>query len=42
LSQLEKGAFHVSLKIIGKLAKVLEVEPAELLRLPARKRGRSG
>ena len=28
----------MSLKIIGKLAKVLEVEPAELLRLPARKR----
>jgi transcriptional regulator with XRE-family HTH domain len=35
LSQLEKGAFHASLKIIGKLADVLEVEPAELLRLPA-------
>ena len=36
----ERG--DVNLKIIGKLAKVLEVEPAELLRLPARKRGRSG
>ena len=35
LSQLEKGAFHASLKIIGKLADVLQVEPAELLRLPA-------
>ena len=36
LSQLEKGAFYASLKIIGKLATVLEVEPAELLRLPAK------
>jgi len=34
LSQLEKGAFYASLKIIGKLADVLEVEPTELLRLP--------
>jgi transcriptional regulator with XRE-family HTH domain len=32
LSQLEKGAFHASLKIVDKLAKVLDVEPAELLR----------
>jgi transcriptional regulator with XRE-family HTH domain len=37
LSQLEKGAFYASLKIIGKLAAVLEVEPAELLRLPQRR-----
>ena len=35
LSQLEKGAFYASLKIIGRLANVLEVEPAELLKLPA-------
>lgn len=34
LSQLEKGAFYASLKIVGKLATVLEVEPAELLKLP--------
>ena len=34
LSQLEKGAFYGSLKIVGKLAAVLGVEPAELLRLP--------
>jgi transcriptional regulator with XRE-family HTH domain len=34
LSQLEKGAFYASLKIIGKLVDVLEVEPAEFLRLP--------
>jgi transcriptional regulator with XRE-family HTH domain len=40
LSQLEKGAFYASLKIVGKLAEVLNVEPAELLKLPARK-GRS-
>jgi len=35
LSQLEKGAFYASLKIVGKLAMVLEVDPAELLKLPA-------
>jgi len=40
LSQLEKGVFHASLKIIGKLAEVLEVEPSELLKLPP-KRARS-
>jgi len=42
LSQLEKGAFYASLKIIGRLAAVLEVEPAELLKLPPKKavRGR--
>jgi transcriptional regulator with XRE-family HTH domain len=39
LSQLEKGAFYASLKIVGKLATALNVEPAELLRLPP-KRGR--
>jgi transcriptional regulator with XRE-family HTH domain len=37
LSQLEKGAFYASLKIIGKLSVVLEVEPAELLKLPKRR-----
>jgi transcriptional regulator with XRE-family HTH domain len=37
LSQLEKGAFYASLKIIGKLAVVLEVEPAELLRTSPRR-----
>jgi transcriptional regulator with XRE-family HTH domain len=41
LSQLEKGAFYASLKIVGKLAKALNVEPAELLKLPSR-RGRVG
>jgi transcriptional regulator with XRE-family HTH domain len=37
LSQLEKGVFYASLKIIGKLSTVLEVEPAELLKLPKRR-----
>jgi transcriptional regulator with XRE-family HTH domain len=32
LSQLEKGGFYASLKIIGKLAEALDVEPAELLK----------
>ena len=44
LSQIEKGPFYVSLKIVGKLAAVLEVEPAELLKLQpskiARRKGR--
>ncbi|MBN9553529.1 MAG: helix-turn-helix transcriptional regulator [Alphaproteobacteria bacterium] len=31
LSQLEKGSFYASLKIIGKLAQVLKVEPSEFL-----------
>jgi transcriptional regulator with XRE-family HTH domain len=37
LSQLEKGKFHASLKIVGKLADALKVEPSELLRLPTRR-----
>jgi transcriptional regulator with XRE-family HTH domain len=40
LSQLAKGAFYASLKIVGKLAQALDVEPAELLRLPE-SRGRT-
>lgn len=40
LSQLEKGAFYASLKIVGKLAAVLEVEPAELLKIPPSKKVR--
>jgi transcriptional regulator with XRE-family HTH domain len=40
LSQLEKGVFYASLKVVGKLAGVLDVEPAELLKLLARKGGR--
>ncbi|MGY3449491.1 helix-turn-helix domain-containing protein [Bradyrhizobium sp. USDA 4353] len=34
LSQLEKGVFYASLKIIEKLASTLDVEPAELLKFP--------
>ena len=40
LSQLEKGGkvgFYASLKIIGKLAEVLQVDAAELLRAPPRR-----
>jgi transcriptional regulator with XRE-family HTH domain len=37
LSQLEKGVFYASLKIIGRLSEALKVEPAELLKLPAGK-----
>ena len=40
LSQLEKGTYHASLKIIGKLAEALKVEPAEFLRSPPRSRRR--
>ena len=41
LSQLEKGVFHASLRIIGRLAEVLDVEPSELLRLPPKKNVRT-
>lgn len=34
LSQLEKGVFFASLKIIGRLADALDVAPVEFLRLP--------
>jgi transcriptional regulator with XRE-family HTH domain len=37
MSKLEKGGSYPGLEIIGKLAAVLEVEPAELLKLPARR-----
>ena len=33
LSQIEKGSFHVSLKVIGKLSEALQVEPAEFLKI---------
>jgi hypothetical protein len=35
---LEKGAFYASLKILEKLARVLAVEPAELLKSPQRRK----
>jgi transcriptional regulator with XRE-family HTH domain len=34
LSKLEKGASYPGLEIIAKLARALEIEPAELLRVP--------
>jgi len=34
LSQLEKGVFFASLRIVGRIATALDVEPAELLRAP--------
>ncbi len=34
LSQIEKGAWNVSLRIIGQLAAVLHVDPADFLRKP--------
>ena len=40
LSQLEKGAFYASLKIVGKLAEALDIEPAELLKSRSTGQGR--
>jgi transcriptional regulator with XRE-family HTH domain len=40
LSQLEKGAFYVSLKIVAKLAVALDVEAAEFLRAPKKRSGK--
>ncbi|WP_456813963.1 helix-turn-helix domain-containing protein [Bradyrhizobium sp. USDA 4529] len=37
LSKLEKGAYYVSIKIVGCLADKLDVEPAEFLKWPARR-----
>jgi transcriptional regulator with XRE-family HTH domain len=42
LSRIETGTTWVGLEIIVKLATVLEVEPAELLRLPPKKVRRGG
>ena len=39
LSQLEKGAFYASLKIIGKLAEALGIESDELLKRGAAEKG---
>ncbi len=41
LSQLEKGVYYASLKIVAKLADALNVDPADLLRLPS-ERGSPG
>jgi transcriptional regulator with XRE-family HTH domain len=40
MSTLERGASYPGLEIIGKLAAVLEVEPAELIRFPTRRLAR--
>lgn len=40
LSQIEKGAYYASLKIIERLAKVLRVEAADLLKMPNRRSGK--
>ena len=40
MSRIEKGATYVGLEIIGKFANALKVEPADLLRLPPKKRAR--
>jgi transcriptional regulator with XRE-family HTH domain len=40
LSQIESGSFYVSIKIIGKLADVLDAEPEEFLKRPAKRSGR--
>ena len=37
LAQLGTGKYHVSLKIIAKLAQALGAEPGEFLRRPARR-----
>jgi transcriptional regulator with XRE-family HTH domain len=37
LSQLEKGAFYASLRIIERFAKALGAEPAEFLKLPTKR-----
>jgi transcriptional regulator with XRE-family HTH domain len=38
LSQIEKGTYYASLKIIERLAKVLKVDPAALLEGPNKRR----
>lgn len=40
MSKLEKGGSFAGLEIIGKLATVLDVEPAELLKIPPSKKVR--
>jgi len=37
LARIETGQPYVGLEVIGKLAQALEVEPAELLKLPSRR-----
>lgn len=37
LAQIETAKFHVSLRIIARLADALQADPAEFLRLPKRR-----
>ena len=37
MSKLEKGGSYVGLEIIGKLAAVLDVEPADFLKKPTKR-----
>ena len=37
LARIETGRHYVGLEIIGKLAEALEVEPAELLKVPSKR-----
>jgi len=41
MSKLEKGDTYAGLEIIAKLARVLEIEPADLLKAPAKRTSRS-
>src|SRR5260370_1160586 len=41
MSKLESGTRYVGLEVIGKLADALQVEPAELLKLPPKRRMRT-
>ena len=40
LSQLEKGSFYASLRVIERFAKALAAEPAEFLKLPPKRASR--
>ena len=40
LSQLEKGVFYASLRIVERLASALDVDPSELLRSPHKRAAR--
>jgi transcriptional regulator with XRE-family HTH domain len=40
MSRLEKGVSYVGLEIIGKIAVILKVEPADLLKTPPKRRAR--
>lgn len=42
LSQLEKGTFYASLNVVGRLSTALGVEPAELLKMPSKRRSGIG